>query len=167
MLENLQDVTKIDETQKNEKDLESLRGVFSKYARPELLDLENGVWERTILDKCIQNAFVAADKPVFIENSNDKFLEPLKFNISFFEEEDGSFTGTLEELDLIENTPSKEDCLLSLIEAMKDYAHDFYNEFALWSSAPNRKSHIPYVLKILSSSNNQLMENIVCRNGKS
>ena len=96
-----------------------------------------------------------------------KFLEPLKFNISFFEEEDGSFTGTLEELDLIENAPSKKECLFSLLEAMKEYAQDFYNEFSLWSSAPNRKSHIPYILKILSSSDSQLIGDIICRSGKS
>ncbi|MBR1486958.1 MAG: hypothetical protein IJ597_06875, partial [Synergistaceae bacterium] len=95
------------------------------------------------------------------------FFETLKFNVSLFEEEDGSFTGTLEELDLIENAPSKEDCLNYLLEAMKEYAQDFYNEFSIWSSAPNRKAHIPYVLKILSSSDNQLREDMVCRNGKS
>ena len=93
-------------------------------------------------------------------------LETLKFTVSLFEEEDGSFTGILEELDLIENASSKENCLLSLLDAMKDYARDFYDEFALWSSAPNRKSHIPYVLKILSSSDSELLEDIVCRNGK-
>ncbi len=95
------------------------------------------------------------------------FFETLKFNVSLFEEEDGSFTGTLEELDLIENAPSKENCLLSLLEAMKEYAQDFYNEFTLWSSAPNRKKHIPYVLKILSSSDSRLLEDMICRNGKS
>ena len=118
------------------------------------------------------------EKPVFISSSHKDitkistemlriFFETLKFNVSLFEEEDGSFTGTLEELDLIENAPSKENCLLFLLEAMKDYAQDFYNEFTLWSSAPNRKKHIPYVLKILSSSDNQLLEDMICRNGKS
>ena len=95
------------------------------------------------------------------------FLESLKFHVSFFEEYDGSFTGILEELDLIENAPSKEDCIVSLLEAMKEYAKDFYNEFSLWSSAPNRKNHIPYVSKILSEPDSELMRNIVCRSGKS
>ena len=57
MLENLQAIKKTDEKQKNKKDVKSLCGIFSKYARPELLDLENGVWERTILDRCIEDAF--------------------------------------------------------------------------------------------------------------
>ncbi len=46
---------------------------------------------------------------------------------------------------------------------MKEYARDFYNEFALWSAAPNRKSHIPYVLKILSSSDSQLLEDVAIK----
>ena len=116
------------------------------------------------------------DKPVFVRNSRENiistemlriFFETLKFNVSLFEEEDGSFTGTLEELDLIENAPSKEDCLNYLLEAMKEYAQDFYNEFSQWSSAPNRKTHIPYVLKILSSPDSKLREDMICRNGKS
>lgn len=117
------------------------------------------------------------EKPVFVRRSDYDImilstkmlrdsLRHLKFTVSLFEEEDGSFTCTLEELDLIENAPSKKDCIASLIKAMKEYAHDFYNEFSLWSSAPNRKDHVPYVLKILSSSDSELMEDMICRNGK-
>ena len=95
------------------------------------------------------------------------FLDTLNFTLSFFEEEDGSFTAVLEELDLIENAQSKEDCMISILDAMKDYARDFYNDFSLWSSAPNRKNHIPYVLKILLSPDSRLMEDMVCQNGKS
>ncbi len=42
------------------------------------------------------------------------FLDTLKFTVSLFEEEDGTYTGTIEELDLIENASSKENCLISL-----------------------------------------------------
>ena len=56
-------LSKFDETQQNlsvkkrKEVLEELRGALSEYARPELLDLENGVWERTILNRCVENAF--------------------------------------------------------------------------------------------------------------
>ena len=90
------------------------------------------------------------------------FLDTLKFTVSFSEEEDGSFTAVLEELDLIENAPSKDEYMISVLSAMKDYAKDFYNEFSLWSSAPNRKNHIPYVLKILLSPDSRLREDMIC-----
>ena len=86
------------------------------------------------------------------------FLEPLTFTVSFVPEDDGSFTGAVEELDLFENSTSKEECLELLIGAMKEYAWDFYRDFNFWSSAPNRRNHIPYVMKILSSSDEKLAE---------
>lgn len=92
------------------------------------------------------------------------FFDSLNFSVSFMTENDDSITGIIEELDLIENAPSKDECLMLLILAMKNYAQDFYNEFNLWSSAPNRKKHIPYVLKILSSSDEELKESIQCQN---
>ena len=77
-------------------------------------------------------------------------MEQLTFHVSFISEDDGSVTGTVEELDLFGNALTKDDCLFLLLNDMREYAHDFCNEFTLWSSAPNRKKHIPYVLKILS-----------------
>lgn len=115
----------------------------------------------------VDDGLKEASEKLFSSEMLRIFFETLKFTVSVFKEEDGSFTGTLEELNLIENASSKENCLISLLEAMKDYAQDFYNDFTLWSSAPNRKSHIPYVLKILSSSDSQLLGDMICQNGKS
>ncbi len=94
------------------------------------------------------------------------FLETLNFTVSFDAEDDGSFTGTVEELDLCENSQSKNGCMMLLLEAMKEYAQDFYREFDLWSSAPNRRKHIPYVIKILSSSDKKLLEAMKCQTGE-
>ena len=86
------------------------------------------------------------------------FLESLTFTVSFIQEDDGSFTGSIEELDLFDNATSKDECLTILLDDMKEYAQDFYNDFQFWSSAPNRKKHIPYVLKILLASDEELLE---------
>lgn len=69
-------------------------------------------------------------------------------------------------LDLIENATNKADGIELMIHALCDYASDYYNEFALWSKAPNRKSYIPYILKVHSSTDDEIREDIVCRNGK-
>lgn len=94
------------------------------------------------------------------------FIDTLNFTVSFVKEDDGSFTGTVEELDLFENSPSKNSCMILLLEAMKEYAQDFYSEFNLWSSAPNRRKHIPYVIKILSASDKKLLEAMKCQAGE-
>ena len=53
--------------------------------------------------------------------------------------------------------------MMLLLEDMKEYAHDFYREFDLWSSAPNRRKHIPYVAKILCMPDEKLLEAMRCR----
>ena len=76
--------------------------------------------------------FVVSEKPVFIQCSHDNvtmistkmfqdFLEPLTFTVSFVAEDDGSITGTVEELDLFENSASKDETLALLLEAMREY----------------------------------------------
>ena len=94
------------------------------------------------------------------------FLEQLQFNVAVYNEDDGSFTGVVKELDLVENAVTVKDCVIKLCNAMKDYAGDFCSDFKQWSSAPNRKSHVPYILKIVMSSEQQLMESMICRDGK-
>ena len=120
---------------------------------------------------------VVRDKPVFIQRTHDNvtmistkmlqsFLAPLTFTVAFVTEDDGSVTASLEDLDIFVNASSKDDCMKLLLDDMKEYAQDFYNEFNFWSSAPNRKKHIPYVLKILSTPDNKLLEDMKCQLGE-
>ena len=53
-----------------------------------------------------------------------------------------------------------------MIRAIRDYANDYYDEFTLWSKAPNRQGHIPYVLKVLISTDEEIRECVVCHAGK-
>src|SRR5574344_159070 len=117
-------------------------------------------------------------KPVFIKRTHDNMvllnmpllqsmLDPLSINVTLYHEEDGSITGSVDALDIAENAKDKSTCISEIITALRDYADDFYNEFELWSAAPNRKSHIPYICKILSSSDEQIRSSIKCHAGKS
>lgn len=103
---------------------------------------------------------VSRTKPLFIKRTRDDFvlsdtktleaiLAAYKFNVRLFKEDDGSYTASLQELDIVENEATKDAVLKAMKIAIYEYAVDFYNEFNLWSSAPNRKAHIPYVLKAL------------------
>ncbi|MBQ3456355.1 MAG: hypothetical protein IJG36_07955 [Synergistaceae bacterium] len=109
---------------------------------------------------------VSAMKNYDIQRMLFIFLESLNFTVSFVEEDDSSVTGEIEELDLFANAESKSECMMILLEDMKEYAQDFYREFDLWSSAPNRRKHIPYVLKILSASDGKLLEAMKCQAGE-
>ncbi len=57
MLSKFDEIQQNTSVKKRKEVLEELRGALSEYARPELLDLKNGVWERTILNRCVENAF--------------------------------------------------------------------------------------------------------------
>jgi len=44
----------------------------------------------------------------------------------------------------------------------------YYNEFEYWYSAPNRKAHLPYVLKVLLQDETEdILSMIECQAGKS
>lgn len=120
---------------------------------------------------------VVHSRPAFVKRTHDSItmmdsrllkylLINLVFHVDMDTEEDGSVTGLISELDLVENAPTKDACLEKLLAGMKDYAQDFYNDFNLWSNAPNRQTHIPYVLKILSSEDDDLRRCMICQDGR-
>lgn len=107
------------------------------------------------------------DKVVMADYSlMDKILNEYKFHLTLEKEEDGSVTGYLEELQLVENGATKADCVRKMIAGMVDYAMDYYSEFSYWSKAPNRISHIPYVMKLLICSDEKIREDLICQDGK-
>ena len=111
---------------------------------------------------------VSRNKPLFIRRTRDDFvlsdLNTFKtiLNAYLVKEDDNSYTISLDVLDLVENANTKEDAISAMKSAIYEYATDFYNEFNLWSAAPNRKSHIPYIFKALLCDNSEELElNIV------
>lgn len=97
-------------------------------------------------------------------HSVENLLEGYSFTAKRFVEDDTSITLSLNELDIVENGVSEEDAKKKLAQAILDYAEDFYKDYSYWSSAPNRKSHIPYVFKVLALDDTQkIIEQITCQ----
>jgi len=127
----------------------------------------------SVLENTIRN-----NKPQFIKRTRDylvlsdidtfnNLLEPYKFSANRYIEDDGSITLSLNEIDIIENGKTEKAAEKKLAAAILEYATDFYNDFEFWKNAPNRKSHIPYVLKALIVDDvNKIMELITCQDGK-
>lgn len=122
---------------------------------------------------------VVRKKPKFIKRTRDymilsdlnlfeSILAVYKFTAQEFAEDDGSVTLSLNEIDLAENAPTEAEARLALAQAILQYAQDYYNEFQQWSAAPNRKSHIPYVLKALIMDDAlKIGDSVQCQPGKS
>ena len=120
---------------------------------------------------------VAHEKPAYIKRTHDNvaifsintlnmILAGYHFNAKKFKEEDGSVTLSAVDLDIVVNEADEKTAKLRLAEYIKEYAEEFYSDYAYWSKASNRQSHIPYVFKALTLDTESVMEDIVCRNGK-
>ena len=121
---------------------------------------------------------VIREKPKFIKRTRDyMFLSDIKvienllsaytFTAEEFLEDDGSVTLSLNEIDLVENGRDKQEAVFNLAKGILEYAEIFYDDFEDWSSAPNRKPHIPYVFKALILNDAEKIGGlIVCRPGK-
>lgn len=117
-------------------------------------------------------------KPQFFKRTRDyvflsdfHFMEELLAGYSYsavrMEEKDGSITLALNEIDLVENGKDENDARLKLASSILEYAEDYYSDYSYWGSAPNRKSHIPYVFKALFVGDVQKIgESIQCQAGK-
>ncbi len=120
---------------------------------------------------------VAHERPAYIKRTHDNvaifsvetinaMLSGYHFNAKKFKEKDGSVTLSAVDLDIVVNEENEKAAVRRLAEYIKEYAEEFYSDYAYWSKAPNRQSHIPYVFKALTLDTESVMEDIVCRNGK-
>jgi hypothetical protein len=86
----------------------------------------------------------------------------LKFILSKFvlkpevlNESDGSVTAALDQLELYANGETLEQAMDMLVQDMKFYALDYMQRSQLFLNAPNRRSHFPYLLRILLCDNDE------------
>ena len=121
---------------------------------------------------------VIHNKPKFIKRTRDRMwfsnletmeeiLKAYKFTAKRFIEEDGSVTLSLCEIDLVENGANEQEARLKMGKSILEYATDYYNEYELYSQAPNRKHHVPYIFKALIMDDpKQIGEEVECHVGK-
>ncbi len=117
-------------------------------------------------------------KPKFIKRTRDKMwfsnldtmadiLSVYEFTAEKYVEDDGSVTISLNEIDLIENGTTEREERTKIGKAVLEYAVDYYNDYEIYSVAPNRKSHIPYIFRALIMDNpEEIGEHVKCRDGK-
>ncbi len=124
-----------------------------------------------VLDRVIR------EKPVFIQRTRDRAVlcsaetlwrlaEAQPLVADCFTEADGTITLSLRGVDLAANGETLPAARAALARDLQEYAEEYYREFALYSRAPNRRDHLPYVLLALAApSARALEEAIVCQNG--
>lgn len=120
---------------------------------------------------------VIRKRPQIIKRSRDRLiavdiqtmsqiLNGVKMHYNIFAEEDGSYTASLEEIDIVVNGNDEEEIKKMLAKELFDYAIEYYDDFDLYSKAPNRKNHIAYILKILIANEIDEVEKMLCLAGE-
>lgn len=118
-------------------------------------------------------------KPLFVKRARDYVcminkddIELILSNIAFsaneFIEDDGSVTLSLNEIDIVSHGKDHDEALDNLAADLEEYAQDYYSDFEYWFSGLNRKSHYPYIMRVLALDDREKLKGIItCRLGKS
>ena len=120
---------------------------------------------------------VVRERPAYIKRTHDSIammdvstLNDLLIGYQFvakkYQEDDGSITLSLVDIDIVANAPDETSAKKRLAAYIKEYAEEFYDEYEYWSKAPNRKAHIPYVFKALTLDIDDIAGGIKCQGGK-
>lgn len=118
-------------------------------------------------------------RPTFIKRTRDHLvltsaetfsamLENLKYQASQYREPDGSVTLSLDEMDLVVHATTLAGARRAMAEEILEYAEEYYASFELYYNAPDRRRHLPYVMKALTAVDTEEVEAaILCHDGKS
>lgn len=101
-------------------------------------------------------------------NMARELVKDVVFTADKYIEDDYSVTLSLHDFDIVMNDSDESSALDSLIEDLKEYALEFYEDIEYWSSDINRRKQLPKILKILlTNDNEELKESIICQVGRS
>lgn len=117
-------------------------------------------------------------KPVFIKRSRDyimgisidmakELVKDIKFEFEKYIENDGSVTLSFVDFDFVVNGSDFEKAICLLIKDLREYAEEYYNDIEYWSTDVNRKNHLPSILKVLMTDDEELRESLLCLAGES
>ncbi len=104
---------------------------------------------------------VIRKKPVFIKRNRDVLtflsleqldiiLDFFKLSLNVFPEEDGSYSASIDELDIVGNAGSKEEVVEVICDELIEYADEYMENFDMYYHSSNRKDHFPYVYKVVA-----------------
>ncbi len=96
-----------------------------------------------------------SEEPTFLFKQAivEQLLSEYKFNISLVDEEENHYAFWLDTLDIYGYGETKEAAFDSLVDDLLLYCQQYTQHPERYFSAPNRKHHLPYVLKVMCCNN--------------
>jgi antitoxin YefM len=75
-------------------------------------------------------------------------LDRYTFTIKSETTEQGIFGEIAEIPDLFDECATMDELKKSLAVQLKEYAEDYASQFQLYSNSPNRKGHLPFIMRV-------------------
>ena len=72
-----------------------------------------------------------------------------KYYVMIRQGDDGSFTASTEEMDIVVGARTEEEACLQLAKAIFDYSREFCADYSRYSNMPGGHEQIPYVVKAI------------------
>lgn len=83
------------------------------------------------------------------------------FEAEVYQEDDGTFTVTLQGFDLVENGETKDETLDLMVDELIEYAREFSENFQKYIHAPNRRNHFPYIMNVLAQDDIESVKGLI------
>ncbi|TEB13232.1 exoribonuclease R [Pelotomaculum propionicicum] len=128
-------------------------------ARKTLTDIYDNVWHRYL--PVIINRHQNEEVLLLRRELQQDILKAYLLKPEILPEKDGSVTVALNEIDIAVNATSLGGALDELVKEMKIYAQDYLDRLQLFLNAPNRKTHFPYVMRILLCDSDQEIKSLL------
>jgi hypothetical protein len=111
-----------------------------------------------------QPAFVRRNRDYLVALSLEHLqlvLSIYRFHMEYEQEEDGTYSGSLAEIDVVGNAASKDALKRILAEDLVEYAKQYMREYQLYFHSLNRREHFPYILLVLAQDDISSVEKLI------
>ena len=124
--------------------------------------IDNAVYHRPQFIKRTRNNVVVMGQELV-----NRMLNDLKLILTV-EEDNGLYIVYSETLEgVLASASDREEAIEAYCRELDEYAHEYYDNFELYSNSPNRKHHLPYILRIACSSSLEDLKGMLeCQPGK-
>ncbi len=110
-----------------------------------------------VFDKLISNEKAAVainrknkEEVLVIKRETQKaMLAAYRLKADVYDEGDQSVTVSLNAMDIVENAESLEAAVQAVVDELKVYAADYMERLPLFVNAPNRRDHLPYIMRVI------------------
>lgn len=117
---------------------------------------------------------IVREKPIFVKRSRDYFacmdidtlkslVSNIKFNAEYEYDEDNKVVMFIDGYDAVVTGSDVNEAKRNLITDLKEYAQHYFEDAQTWNTDKKRAGQINELLKLSVSTDDELMEDLICQ----